>query len=141
MLNISWTMTITNQDVLRRVQLKKACLLAECQLTSERRKWFTLAISSGTAHSSLFIYLFIYYVIFTQEYPISAQHCSPWGSCIIRMEKEGWQSRGIPRTTCMWMGNMTEWSRFDYVESTRKAQDRNYWQQLIATDPAMDETS
>ena len=27
------------------------------------------------------IYLFIYYVIFTQEYPISAQHCSPWGSC------------------------------------------------------------
>ena len=27
------------------------------------------------------IYLFIYYVMFTQEYPISAQHCSPWGSC------------------------------------------------------------
>ena len=26
-----------------------------------------------------YIYLFIYYVIFTQEYPISAQHCSPWG--------------------------------------------------------------
>ena len=24
--------------------------------------------------------LFIYYIIFTQEYPISAQHCSPWGS-------------------------------------------------------------
>ena len=30
------------------------------------------------------IYLFIYYVIFTQEYPISAQHCSPWGSCMSR---------------------------------------------------------
>ena len=29
--------------------------------------------------SLLFIYLFIYYIIFTQEYPISAQHCSPWG--------------------------------------------------------------
>ena len=31
------------------------------------------------------IYLFIYYVIFTQEYPISVQHCSPWGSCITYM--------------------------------------------------------
>ena len=30
----------------------------------------------------LVFYLFIYYVIFTQEYPISAQHCSPWGSCL-----------------------------------------------------------
>ena len=30
----------------------------------------------------LFHYLsIIYYVIFTQEYPISAQHCSPWDSC------------------------------------------------------------
>ena len=27
----------------------------------------------------VFIYLFMY-VIFTQEHPISAQHCSPWGS-------------------------------------------------------------
>ena len=35
-----------------------------------------------------FIYLFIYYVIFTQEYPISAQHCSPWGSCITCMTKQ-----------------------------------------------------
>ena len=34
------------------------------------------------------IYLFIYYVIFTQEYPISAQHCSPWGSCITCMTKQ-----------------------------------------------------
>ena len=30
-----------------------------------------------------FLIFFIYYVIFTQEYPISAQHCSPWGSCIL----------------------------------------------------------
>ena len=29
--------------------------------------------------------VFIYYVIFTQEYPISVQHCSPWGSCITYM--------------------------------------------------------
>ena len=38
----------------------------------------------------LFIYFFIYiyYVIFTQEYPISAQHCSPWGSCITCMTKQ-----------------------------------------------------
>ena len=28
-----------------------------------------------------FVYLFIYYVIFTQEYDTSAQHCSHWGSC------------------------------------------------------------
>ena len=33
-------------------------------------------------------YLFIYSVIFTQEYPISAQHCSPWGSCITCMTKQ-----------------------------------------------------
>ena len=33
---------------------------------------------------------------------------------------------------------MTEWSGYGYVEATRKAQDRNYWQQLIASDPAMD---
>ena len=34
---------------------------------------------------NLIYYLFIYYVIFTQEYPISVQHCSPWGSCITYM--------------------------------------------------------
>ena len=32
--------------------------------------------------------LFIYYVIFTQEYIISAQHCSLWGSCIACMTKQ-----------------------------------------------------
>ena len=32
-------------------------------------------------HPTLFLFIY-YYVIFTQElYPISAQHCSPWGSC------------------------------------------------------------
>ena len=40
--------------------------------------------------------------------------------------------------TQQWMGNTTEWSGFGYVEATRKAQDRNYWQQLITSDPAMD---
>ena len=33
---------------------------------------------------------------------------------------------------------MTEWSGYGYVEATRKAQDRNYWRQLITSDPAMD---
>ena len=33
------------------------------------------------------LHIFFYYVIFTQEYPISAQHCSPWGSCITCMTK------------------------------------------------------
>ena len=40
--------------------------------------------------------------------------------------------------TQQWMGNITEWSGYGYVEATRKAQDRNYWRQLIASDPAMD---
>ena len=40
--------------------------------------------------------------------------------------------------TQQWMGNITEWSGYGCVEATRKAQDRNYWRQLIASDPAMD---
>ena len=36
----------------------------------------------------LLFYFFIYYVIFIQEYPISAQHCPPWGSCITCMTKQ-----------------------------------------------------
>ena len=40
--------------------------------------------------------------------------------------------------TQQWMGNITEWSGYGYVEATRKAQDRNYWGRLIASDPAMD---
>ena len=40
--------------------------------------------------------------------------------------------------TQQWMGSMTEWSGYGYVEATRKAQDRNYWRQHIASDPAMD---
>ena len=46
------------------------------------------------------------------------------------------RSRGRPRT--MWLENITELSGYGYVEATRKAQDRNYWRQLIATHPAMD---
>ena len=40
--------------------------------------------------------------------------------------------------TQQWTGIITEWSGYGYVEATRKAQDRNYWQQLITSDPAMD---
>ena len=40
--------------------------------------------------------------------------------------------------TQQWMGNITEWSGYGYVEATRKALDRNYWRQLITSDPAMD---
>ena len=40
--------------------------------------------------------------------------------------------------TQQWMGNITESSGYGYVEATRKAQDRNYWRQLIASDPVMD---
>ena len=57
-----------------------------------------------------------------------------------------WRQHGRHRTgttggnslnqTQQWMGNITEWSGFDYVEATRKAQDRNYWRQLIESGPA-----
>ena len=40
--------------------------------------------------------------------------------------------------TQQWMGNMTEWSGYGYVEATRKAQDGNYWRKLVASDPTMD---
>ena len=40
-------------------------------------------------------------------------------------EIEGTHSRDRPRTR--WMGNITEWSGFGYVEAARKAQDKNYW--------------
>ena len=40
--------------------------------------------------------------------------------------------------TQQWMGNITEWSGYGYVEATRKTQDRNYWRKLITSDPAMD---
>ena len=39
-----------------------------------------LALFTVVAEMPL-VYLFIYYIIFTKEYPISVQHCSPWGSC------------------------------------------------------------
>ena len=45
---------------------------------------------------------------------------------------EGRRSQGRPTTA--WTGNITHWSGFGYVEATRKAQDRNYWRQLIASD-------
>ena len=43
-----YPMDITNQEVLRRVQLKKACLLVDI-----RKKRVTLDISSDTAHSNM----------------------------------------------------------------------------------------
>ena len=42
--------------------------------------------------------------------------------------------------TQKWMGNITEWSGWCYVEATRKTQDKDYWRQFIASDPAMDGT-
>ena len=59
-------------------------------------------------------------------------------SGLLERKIEERRSRGRPRT--MWIGNITEWSGYGYVEATRKAQDMNYWWQLIASDPAMDET-
>ena len=54
--------------------------------------------------------------------------------------KEGTRTTGgnSLQPTQQWMGNITEWSGYGYVEVTRKAQDRNYWRQLIASDPSMD---
>ena len=48
MLKTSWTKKITNQEVLRRVQLKKACMLSG--ITNKN-----MAISSGTALSNLLL--------------------------------------------------------------------------------------
>ena len=60
-----------------------------------------------------------------------------------------WRQQGRPRTrttganslypTQQRMRNITEWSGYGYVEATRKAQDRDYWRQPIASDPAKDE--
>ena len=55
------------------------------------------------------IYLFIYYVIFTQEYPISAEHCSPWGSCITCMTKQ--TSISIHSVIIQWL----HWLRGTYI--------------------------
>ena len=51
---------------------------------------------------------------------------------------EGRLSRGRPRT--MRMVNITERSGVGHVFATRKAQDMNYWQHRIASDPVMDGT-
>ena len=50
--------------------------------------------------------------------------------------KEGTRQELLAATHCIWTS--AEWLGFGYVEATRKAQDRNYWWQLIASDPAMD---
>ena len=55
-----------------------------CPVSAEIHKPATSVVFADSSHAAI-IYLFIYYVIFTQEYPISAQHCSPWGSCISYM--------------------------------------------------------
>ena len=65
------------------------------------------------------------------------RHSSTIQHALLEREIEDRRSRGRPIT--MWMGNI-EWSGYGYVEATRKAQDRNYWRQLIASDPAMDGT-
>ena len=94
-------------NVMRHVQLKTTGLVAD--IRKKKKKSVTLAISSGTAHNT--------------------------PTCIIRREIEGRRSRGRQRT--MWMGNITEWSGFGYVETTRKARNRNYWRKFVASDPAM----
>ena len=48
--------------------------------------------------------------------------------------KEGPGQELLAATHCIWTS--AEWLGFDYVEATRKAQDRNYWRQLIASGPA-----
>ena len=55
-----------------------------------------------------------------------AQHTP---ACIIRSEMEG--NNDVEYNRVVWM---------DYVEATRKAQNINYWWQVIASDPAMDGT-
>ena len=47
--------------------------------------------------------------------------------------KEGPGQELLAATHCIWTS--AEWLGFDYVEATRKAQDRNYWRQLIASGP------
>ena len=59
-----------------------------------------------------------------------------------------WRQQGRHRTgttggnslylTQQWMGNITEWSGYGYVEATWKAQDRSYWRQRIASDTGKD---
>ena len=103
--NVKKFLKITNQKVLRRVQLKKACLLAD--IRKKKMGYFGHIIRHRTLEHVL-----------------------------LEGKIEGW---GRPRA--MWMGNITEWSGFDYVEAaTKKAQNRNYWRQLIASDAAMDGT-
>ena len=94
-------MKITNQEVPRRVQLKKAYR----DTRNKNIGYFGHVIRDSTL-----------------------QHAFLEGKIYDR------------RIRTVWMGNTTEWSEFSYVEATRKAQDRNYWRQLIASDPAMDGT-
>ena len=71
-----------------------------------------------------------------------------WGTQQSGQGMAMWRQQGRHKTgttggdslypTQQWMGNMTESSGYGYVEATRKALDRNYWWQLIASDPAMD---
>ena len=51
-----------------------------------RSPWKKLDLAGGYL-------LFIFYVIFSQEYSISAHHCSPWGSCSRRWRR--WTLVGI----------------------------------------------
>ena len=104
-LNISRTLTITNQEVLKRVQLKKAGLLAD---TTNKKMGHYLHVRR---HST-----------FKQG---------------LHYKKRKSKTRAADDTT-MRMANIAEWSGLCYVEATRRGQDRNYWQLLIASDPVMD---
>ena len=87
-----------------RVQLKKACLLANL------RKKNMVQFGRIIRHSTL------------QTASLDAK------------------IEGMGRRRAMWMGNMTVWSKCGYMEASRKEKDRNYWRQVIASDPALDGT-
>ena len=88
----------------------------------------------------------------TRQELLAATHCirpsNGWGTLQSHQGMAMWRQQGRRKTgttggnslhpTQQWMGNITEWSGYGYVEATRKAQDRNYWWQLITSDPAMD---
>ena len=87
-----------------------------------------------TTQLFIFIYLFYIYIVFviwflTRIYKPGTNHH-------IHLKIEGMCNRG----RWMWTGNRTEWSRLGYVEATRQVQNRNYWRQLMAFDPAVDGT-
>ena len=66
-----------------------SCTLCSCRPTIVNVRYVVFLLQRFTnnrTRRTYHLFIFIYYVIFTQEYPITAQHCSPWGSCNGRHE-------------------------------------------------------